>query len=164
VLSLPWAAAQSQPDFSGRWVLVRADPADAPAAGTLVVRQPIVRANVYGEPTQPFFKAITIERQFVDLTQIQTYDIGVTGGTVGGIAAGHDPLASVPETRFFVRWEDNRLVIDTGSYAGSSRAAGPYTERTETWRLDEAGLLTVAVTDRRSDTGSTTSFATYRRP
>jgi hypothetical protein len=155
---------QSQPDFSGRWDLVRVEPADAQAAGTLVVQQPIVRTNVYGAPMQPFFKSIAIERRFVDRTATDTYDIGVKGGRVNGIVAGHDPLTPVPQTRCFVRWEGNRLVMDTGSYAGSSREAGPYTERTETWQLDDAGLLTMTIVDRRSDTDSTTSTATYRRP
>ena len=157
-------SGQSQPDFSGRWVLLRVEPADAQAAGTLIVQQPIVRTNVYGAPMAPFFKSITIERQFVDATRTDNYPIGAQGGVVGGIIAGHDPLTPVPQTRFFVRWEDNRLVMDTGSYAGSSQEAGPYTERTETWRLDEAGLLTVTIVDRRSGAESTTFTATYRRP
>jgi hypothetical protein len=113
---------------------------------------------------QPFFRTITIERQFVDRAHTDTFDIGAEGGRVGGIVAGHDPLTPVPQTRFFVRWEGNRLVMDTGSYAGSSREAGPYTERTETWQLDEAGLLTVTMVDRRSGAEPATSTATYRRP
>lgn len=157
-------AGQSQPDFSGRWDLVRVEPADAQAAGTLVVQQPIVRTNARGAPMQPFFKSITIERPFVEATRTDNYPIGAEGGTVGGIIAGQDPQVPVPRTRFSVRWEGNRLVIDTGSYAGSSRDAGPYTERTETWQLDDAGLLTVTIADRRSDADSTTSIARYRRP
>ena len=157
-------SGQSQPDFSGRWVLVRVEPADAQAASTLIVQQPIVRTNVYGAPMQPIFKSITIERQFVDATRTDNYPIGAQGGVVGGIIAGHDPLTPVPQTRFFVRWEDNRLVMDTGSYAGSSRDAGPFTERTETWQLDDAGLLIVTVTERRSGIESASEVAVYQRP
>jgi hypothetical protein len=157
-------AGQSQPDFSGRWVLVRAEPASLQAAGTLIATQPVERTNVHGAPIAPVFLTITIERQFVDRSRTDTYNIGVEGGLVGGIAAGHDPQANVPQTRFVVRWQDNRLVMDTGSYAGSSREAGPYTERTETWQLDDAGLLTVTIVDRRTGGEPTTSRATYRRP
>ena len=157
-------AGQSQPDFSGRWTLVRAVPADAQAAGTLLVQQLVGRTNVHGAPLAPFYKSITIERQFGDRTLTDSYDIGVQGGNVGGILAGHDPLTPVPQTRFFVRWEGSRLVMDTGFYAGSSREAGPYAERRETWQLDEAGLLTITVADRRSGADSTISTATYRRP
>ena len=157
-------AAQSQPDFSGRWDLVRVEPADAQAAATLVVQQLIARTNVYGAPMQPFFKSITIERRFSDRTHTDAYDIGVQGGKIGGITAGQDPLTPVPQTRFVVRWEGNRLVVDTGSYAGSSREAAPYSERTETWQLDDARLLTITTVVRRSSADSTTSTATYRRP
>jgi hypothetical protein len=157
-------SGQSPPDFSGRWVLVRVEPVGMQAAGTLMVQQPIVRTNVCGAPMAPFYRAITIERQFADRTQTDTYSIGVIGGTVGGIIAGHDPQDPVPQTRCFVRWEDNRLVMDTGSYAGSSREAGPYTERTETWQLDDAGLLMVTVTERRSGIESASEVAVYHRP
>lgn len=156
-------AGQSQPDFSGRWVLVRSEPANASAAGTLIVKQPVVRANVHGTPIAPMFLAITIERQFVDRIQTDTHYIGVEGGIVGGIVAGQDVQANVPRSRSFVRWDGDRLVMETGSYAGSSREAGPYTERTETWRIDESGLLSTTLAERRHDTELTTFTAIYRR-
>jgi hypothetical protein len=158
-------AAQSQPDFSGRSVLALPERAGADVARTLTVRQPIVRTNVYGAPMEPFFKEITIERQFVTHTHTDTYPIGVEGGVVGVTGSGRVTGlgVNIPETRFSVRWEDNRLVIDTGSYSASTREAGPYTERTEAWQLDAAGMLTVTITDRASGAESTTSTATYRR-
>jgi hypothetical protein len=155
-------AGQSQPDFSGRWTLVRVAPVDARAAGTLIVKQPIVRFNVHGAPMAPAFLTITIERQFVDRIQTDTHYIGVEGGIVGEISAGQDPRANVPRSRSFVRWEGNRLVMDTGSYAGSSREAGPYTERTETWQISESGQLTTTFTERRQDTEFNYT-AIYRR-
>jgi len=47
------AAGQTQPDFSGRWVLV--DPVDATTniPRTLIVQQPLVRTNVFGAPMPP---------------------------------------------------------------------------------------------------------------
>jgi len=157
-------SGQSQPDFSGRWAFVLAEPTDAQAAGTLIVQQPIVRTNVHGGPMQPFFKSITIERQFVNRTHTDVYELGVQGGRVGGpITADHDPLTAVPQTRYFVRWEDNRLVMDTGSYAGSSREAGPYIERTETWQIDDSGMLVVTITDRASAMEPSSHSARYRR-
>jgi hypothetical protein len=156
--------SQGQPDFSGRWVLVRAEPANALAAGSLFVTQPLVRVNVAGAPIAPSFPTITIERQFVDRTQTDVYRIGVQGGIVGALHSGHDPRDNVPQTRFSVRWEESRLVMETGSYAGSTREAGPYTERIETWHVDDEGRLFVSITERRSAVDVTTVVAAYRRP
>jgi hypothetical protein len=50
-------AAQGKPDFSGRWVLA------GPQRPGAVVRQTVVRATVQGDPMDPFFRDITIERQ-----------------------------------------------------------------------------------------------------
>jgi hypothetical protein len=166
ILVAATVAAQSQPDFSGRWVLAHPEAAGAGVAGALTVRQPIVRTNVHGVPMEPVFKEITVERQFGTDTQADTFQIGVHGGTVGGVVANGAATGAgpdIPQTRFFVRWEDNRLVIDTGRYSGSTREAGPYTERTEVWQLDAAGMLIVTITDRGPGAESTTRTLTYRR-
>jgi hypothetical protein len=54
-------AAQEKPDFSGSWILESGSSgADIPQA--LSVSQSLVRTNVRGEPTNPFFKDITVAR------------------------------------------------------------------------------------------------------
>src|SRR3982074_1490403 len=122
------AAGQTQPDFSGRWVLV--DPVDATTniPRILIVQQPIVRTNVYGAPMAPAFLRITIERHFVDDIRTDTYQIGVEGGVVVGVSHGVAPKAPVPQTRFSVHWDSDRLVMETGNYSGPTREAGPYAE------------------------------------
>jgi hypothetical protein len=151
------AAGQTQPDFSGRWVLI--DPIDAAGsiARTLVVQQPIARTNAYGAPMPPAFLKITIERHFVGDTRTDVYQIGLEGGKVFG---GNAPI---PQTRFSVRWDGDRLVIDTASYSGPSREAGPYTERSETWQLERQGTLRVTIDDRGSAIESMSITTRYRR-
>jgi hypothetical protein len=56
--------AQDKPDFSGRWVLAITQPSDAEIPLALSVRQTLVRTTVRGDPMEPFFRDITIERQF----------------------------------------------------------------------------------------------------
>jgi hypothetical protein len=153
ILVVATVAAQTQPDFTGQWALIRSDGAGADVARTLTVRQPIVRTNVYGAPMEPSFLRITIERQFANSTRADTYLIGARGGTVSGAIAGSGRSTSV-----FARWEDNRLVIDTGSFS-----EGVSTGRTEVWRYDAAGMLIVAVSERSSNADSRTTVATYRR-
>jgi hypothetical protein len=160
------AAGQTQPDFSGRWVLV--DPVDAPTniPRALVVQQPIVRTNVYGAPMAPAFLSITIERHFVDEIRTDTYRIGVLGGVISGvIGRPSDGVAPkpVPQTKFFVRWEGDRLVMETGNYSGSTPEDGPYAERVEIWQLDSKATLRVTTTNRGSGIATTTSTTTYRR-
>ena len=60
-------------------------------------------------------------------------------------------------------WEDNRLVINTGSYSGPTREAGPYTEHSEVWQLDAAGMLILSIVDRGSSIASTAKTLTYRK-
>src|SRR5262245_4825656 len=122
LMAIPAAvAAQDKPDFSGRWVLVSSSTPDPSAAQTLAVRQTVTRTNVRGGPMQPFFSALIVERQFADRAATATYQIGVQGGMVGGIVGGGGA-----ETRRSVRWEGNRLVIETGSYSYPTRRDGPY--------------------------------------
>jgi hypothetical protein len=159
-------AAQDKPDFSGRWILESAAGAGPDVARSLRVRQPVVRTNVFGAPMPPFFKEISVERQFVTEVRTETYQIGVEGGTVsGGVSANRGTAqdANFSQTRFSVRWEDNHLVIDTVSYSGPTREAGPYTEHTEVWQLDAAGMLILSSTDRGSGIASTMKTLTYRK-
>ena len=158
-------AAQDNPDFSGRWVLETSADAGPDVALFLTVRQPVVRTNVDGAPMPPFFKELSVERQFGDDVRVETHQIGVEGGVVGVVAANRGTASdvNVPQTRFSVRWEGNRLVIDTGRYSGPTREAGPYTEHTEVWQLDSRGRLLLSITDRGSGIASTTKTLTYRR-
>ena len=159
ILSMLVAAtvvAQDKPDFSGRWILETSAGAGPDGARALTVRQPVVRTNVYGAPMPPFFKELSVDRQFGTDVRSETYQIGIEGGAINVGAA-------LPHTRFSVRWDDNRLVIDTGRYSGSTRESGPYTEHTEVWQLDAAGRLIVSTTDRGSGIASTTKTLTYRK-
>jgi hypothetical protein len=157
-------AAQDKPDFSGRWILETSAGAGPDGARALTVRQPVVRTNVYGAPMPPFFKALSVDRQFGTDIVTETYQIGIEGGMVSGLSpANRGIVPEFSQTRFSVRWDDNRLVMDTGSYSGPTREAGPYTEHTEVWQLDPAGRLIISTTDRGSGIASTTKTLTYRK-
>jgi acetyl esterase/lipase len=146
--------AQSQPDFSGRWVLQGPENAGADVARTLIIQQPIVRTNVYGAPIDPTFLRVTIERQFPSSTRTDTYLIGTQGGTVSGTIPG-GPTGS---TTVVPHWEGQRLVIDTSSTLGSTVAT-----RSEVLQYDAAGALTVTLTERPAGAEPKTTTATYRR-
>jgi hypothetical protein len=111
----------------------------------------------------PAFLRITIERHFVDDIRTDTYQIGVEGGVVGGVSHGVAPNAPVPQTRFSVHWDSDRLVMETGNYSGPTREAGPYAERVEIWQLDSKAKLRVMTTDRGSGIATTTTTTRYRR-
>src|SRR5215813_13321881 len=161
LMAIPTAvAAQDKPDFSGRWVLVSSSTPDPSAAQTLTVRQTVTRTNVRGGLMQPFFSTLIVKRQFADRATTDTYQIGVQGGIVGGIVGG-----GIAETRHSVRWEGNRLVIETGSYSspGPARSDGPYSERTEEWQLDASGRLVLSVTERSSGAQEVSNTLTHQK-
>jgi len=147
------AAAQSQPDFSGRWVLVRPESVPADVARTVTVRLPIVRTNVYGAPMEPFFKEISVDREFVGSKRTESHLIGARGGSVQMGPAGRGA-----STNSYVRWEERQLVIDT-----DRTEEGKFSGRIEVWQLDAAGLLTITVTERATGVESRATTATYRR-
>jgi hypothetical protein len=127
-------AGQDKPDFSGRWVLE--NPADSASdiARSLTVRQSIVRTTARGAPMEPFFRDLMVEREFSTRARSESYQIGVVGGVVYGVdrtGRGAGPEGQNRETRFAVRWDENRLVIETGTYSGPTRESGPNTEHTE---------------------------------
>jgi hypothetical protein len=158
--------AQDKPDFSGHWVLATSAGSGPDVAQSLTVRQPIVRTDVFGAPIEPYFKELTVEREVGSRVRTDTYQIGLEGGTVGAVASaggGINPNANRSQTRFSVRWEGDRLVIETASNSGPTSQAGPYTEHTEVWQLNASGMLILSITDRGSGIGSTSITLAYRK-
>jgi hypothetical protein len=162
MLATVGVAAQDKPDFSGRWVLAspRQSEADVPLA--LSVRQMLVRTTVRGEPMQPFFRDITIERQFETGARSENHLIGVQGGTVSGLRA--DGIPAGPTNHHAVEWEGNTLVFESGSYTGQRPETGTWAERREIWSLDADGRLRVAIITSSSNDGSKDMTLMYRRP
>jgi hypothetical protein len=155
-------AAQDKPDFSGRWVLATLQQSDTDSPLALSVQQSLVRTTVRGDPMEPFFRDITIERQFETGTQSETHLIGVQGGTVSGLRADGRP--SGPTAHHAVKWDANALVFESGSYTGQRPETGVWTERREIWSLGADGRLRVAITTRSSGDGSRAITVQYRRP
>lgn len=156
--------AQDKPDFSGRWVLQSRAPAEIDVPRTLIVRQSIARTNVRGEPMTPFFKTITIEREFATLTRVDTYDIGVLGGFVGGLA-GHrieDP-DDRPHGSNGVEWVGKQLLFTSANYAGRTKESGPYNEHSELWSLEGRDKLMIRISGESSERGRRTLNLEYRR-
>lgn len=152
-------AAQEKPDFTGQWVLLT--PLDrGDVARGLSVRQWLEhRTSVRGVPID--IPHVAIERQFQDGGRSERYQIGIVGGIAAGLPAG----ASIPNwSRYAVKWNGDRLVIETGLYSGPTRESGPYSEHDEIWSLDASGRLVMAVNDRGSGSAPRTIELTYRRP
>jgi len=157
-------AMQPKPDFSGTWVLQDARQAGVDIPRTLAIRQPLQRTTVLGKSMPPAFLELTVERQFERGVRVETYQIGTEGGTVSGIAGdASDPSVNRGWSRESVRWEGDRLHIETGHYSGVTRDSGAYTEHAEVWWLGEQGRLMITVVTRRSDSEVETRTLTYRR-
>ncbi len=109
---------------------------------------------------------LKIEKRLNGDVRSETYQIGMAGGTVGGISlnANGEPSAPPPRTEHSTKWDGNTLVIWRSSYSGPARDSGPYTEHHEVWSLDDQGRLRIVVTDRSSTAAPTELTLTYRRP
>ncbi|HUR20264.1 MAG TPA: hypothetical protein VMZ90_05600 [Vicinamibacterales bacterium] len=119
-------AAQDKPDFSGSWTLESPPGADIPQ--TLSVTQSLRRANVRGEPMKPVFKDITVTRALASGKRSDTYEIGVVGVTVPGTARGS---VNAPRTHHRVVWQEQALVIESGSYTGPAPETGSRSSGTD---------------------------------
>ncbi len=155
------AALQSQPDFSGRWVLDGLPPSPD-AARVLVVKQPITRTNVRREPIPPGFAELVIHQESATGATDERRPLGVVGGTVGGLAAapGAAPAAS---TRYENVWRGNALMFLTSRSATAVPYTGNWDERRETWSLDQDGRLRVEIVTESRDEPKQTSVLLYRR-
>jgi hypothetical protein len=152
-------AAQDQPNFSGRWILVSSTVADPGAARSLSIRQPVKTTNALGAPIAPYFLDLIVEREYADRVTTETHTIGVGGGLVGGVAGGGVSYKST----FSVRWEGDSLVMERWSYPNEAPDAQPSSVHREEWHLDSRGMLVVSVTDRSSDSEPKSNTFTYRR-
>jgi hypothetical protein len=156
--------AQAGVDFSGNWILESPATADTPTA--LSVRQSVTTTTVRGEPMQPWFSHISIEREVGGRHRVEEHRIGIRGGVVGGPVGGRggDPgTAEALRQHFSVTWSANALVFERGSHTGLSPGTGEWTERRETWSLDADGRLHVVISTRGSGEEPRTVAAVYRR-
>jgi hypothetical protein len=149
--------AQEKPDFSGSWILQDPPQSSVDIPRVLTIRQPLRRTTARGEPMPPVFLDLTVEKHFESEVRTDTYHIGTEGGTGTFGAFG----GSRSTSRFSVRWDGDRLRIETKSYPTSDTRE--YTEQNEVWWLDEQGRLLITVVDRRSDSEPATRTLTYRR-
>ncbi len=154
---------QDKPDFSGRWVIESRAGSGVDVPRTLIVRQSILRTNIYGKPIEPGFNKITIERTFAALRRTGTYDIGVVGGYVGGsVDRRSDDPEEVPHGSSAVQWIGKQLLFTNSSYSGKTKASGPYTEHSELWTLERRRLV-IRFSDESSGQPHTVVTATYRK-
>jgi len=154
-------AAQDEPDFSGRWILVSSSQPGPDVPRALTVRQVLVRTNVRGEPMKPFFKDIAIDREFESGTRSGTYAIGIIGGVVSGIPKDGGPPS--PRGRHAVKWDQRDLIFENGTYTGEDPGTGVWSERREVWSLQPDGRLSVSISTSGSAEKSTTVTLLYRR-
>jgi hypothetical protein len=158
----PSAQVPKEPDFSGEWVLARASAATDEQASILTVRQTITRTTMRGEPMKPWFSGLAVERRSKRGIKSESYQIGSIGGTVSGLPSG----SSAPgeeRTTVAVKWDGDRLIIQTGRYSGPPEQTRSSTEHEEVWSLDRKGRLLITVTDRGSHIKPTTVQLVYRR-
>ena len=162
----PGSSAQvpSRPDFSGEWVLVTASGSTAEHAVALTVRQTVTRTTMHGKPMEPWFSELgLVRRSNGDIVgSSENYKIGLIGGTVSGVPSGSS-AAREERTTVAVKWDGDRLVIQTGRYGGPPQQASSYTEHEEVWSFDRKGRLHITATDRGSTIKATTVELVYRR-
>jgi hypothetical protein len=153
------AVAQEKPDFTAEWILVAPRDGAMDAAPELSVRQWLEHeTSVRGVPID--IPHVAIERLFQTGARSESYQIGIVGGVTGGSAGANFPGV---RTQYRVKWDGDRLVIETGRYSGPTRESGPYSEHDEVWSLEAQGTLVMTVTDRGSGTEPRTTQLTYRK-
>jgi hypothetical protein len=157
----PPVAATDKPDFSGRWILDSALQPGPGVARTLAVRQVLRRTNFRGDPIEPIFSDITIDRELDGGIVSESHKIGIVGGTASGI--GPNGLRSGARTHHAVKWDGSALIFDAETSSGATRDDGPWTERREVWSLDDGGRLKMVISTRSSEAAAHSLTLLYRR-
>lgn len=160
VLSVLGTAQGAAPDFSGHWILESRPTSAGDVALTLSISQTLVRTTARGQSMTPFFKDVSVVREFATGSRTETYPIDVVGGSVSGTAGGR---AVGPMSHQRVMWDSATLVIENDSHAGPSPETGEWTERREAWSLDPSGRLRVTITERASGGSPAEITLLYRR-
>lgn len=154
-------ATQDQPDFSGRWMLDTPALANPDAARRLVVRQPITRTTVFGEPMKPAFLSISIWREGVSATSEESRLIGVVTGNTPGLSK--EGLAVGNSTREETVWRRSSLVLTNSSYGPDGPRTGDWAERREEWSLEPDGRLRVEISAESWKSARRVHVYFYRR-
>jgi hypothetical protein len=152
--------AASRPDFSGEWVLESASPSSPDNPRTLSVRQFQLEKSTRDGSAKVTFPSITIERTVETDPVTETHQIGVIGGTVGGI--GRDGRQSGPFTSHAVKWDGDALVFENESHTERVEPT-TWSERREVWSVDEGGRLRIVISNRSSDGSAGLQTLLYRR-
>ena len=128
----------------------------------LLVRQSLVGTTVRGDPTEPFFRDITIERAFQS---------GTRSGDPPDRRARRHRARSRSRRRTIRPY--NTPCRDMGQQQpglrerllhGPAAGTGTWALRREVWLLDDDGRLRVVITTGSSDAGSRGITLVYRRP
>lgn len=160
VMTTVGVTAQETPDFEGRWVLLAPLP-DSETPLELQVSQTVIRTTVRGEPMKPYVSHIFVDRRFDSGIRSGSYEVGLQGGQVPGSTAGPEE----PKSYQGVRWDGRALLFERGTYTGSLRRTGTWTERLESWSLDaDSALRVVITTDSSSGEARTVTRIYERRP
>lgn len=110
---------------------------------------------------KPFFRDLTIEREFESGTRSETYQIDAVGERAPDIR--DDASRARQRTDHSIRWDGNSLVIQNGSYSTSTAPSGVRVEQREVWSLGPDDRLKVTITTRSSVDAPRTDTVTYRR-
>jgi hypothetical protein len=154
----------AEPDFSGRWVLDSLAPAPPDAPLTIIVEQPVVRANVRGEPITPSYLRVSIRRERASGATDETRWIGTIGGRIGGTAGPRgQPASRSPEQRLETTWRDHTLVFLDSQFGPDGRHTGNWSERRESWSLEPDGRLRVEIVMETRDQPQQTPVSLYKR-
>ena len=103
----------------------------------------------------PAYLTLMVTRYLGDVVQQDDYQIGLSGGTVGGLGG-----ASTGGSHFEVKWIGDSLWIYRESHGPS---AANIRRRGEIWRIDERGRLVIEVETRERDEAVATRTLVYRR-
>ena len=110
---------------------------------------------------KPFFRDVTIEREFETGTRSETYQIGVAGERIPPV--NEDGIPNRRPIGSSVRLEGQSLIIESGSEIGQTPESNGRPERREVWQVEPDGRLKLTITTRTSTDPLKTDTFIYRR-
>ena len=110
----------------------------------------------------PAYLRISVRRERASGTTDESREIGIIGGTVGGVV-GRTDASRDWTTRVETRWLGDALVFSTINFNGTGPRTGDWSERRETWSLRPSGRLRVEIVREARDQPSETATFLYRR-
>jgi hypothetical protein len=109
---------------------------------------------------KPFFRDVTIDREFETGTHSETYQVGPAGEIIPALVGNASASRALSDR--LVHWDGRTFVMESGSSIVNSVSGDVLRQNHEVWSAEPDGRIKLTITTRTSTEPPTTAIFMYR--